>query len=489
MLHSKTTPLKDLSTAFISKICTRLSHTSSTNSCTLNNSAGAMGNGLHFLVVCSLGLCSLAFNHTAIASGNLVNHSTNITLGQSSDHLNLFSGTRNPAMAGLMVDTENGEHFRFNYFLSLSHSTEFGQVDNFIDDVDELIDILDDPSSTTEPVTDLLERFNNIIDQAGVDGYLTTTTGVYLPGFPFYWKPDFLPGTLSFEANIETQINLSVLADELVLAPAKQNFTTATSAYLKSGIQTKLSVGYGYEVNEWPFAQEHNAKLLLGAKFNIYSLELSKQVFQLQLLDGKDVEDLIEDEYKNNRIRSTGIGLDIGAVWIAEKYRLGTSLQNINAPSFDYGTIGTNCERHVTASDQQSNCYITDYFTSTLGYIKAHETYKKAPLVTVDGSYYIRPNWLVSGSAELSSYDDAIGAENQWWSASTSYHATSYWVPSLRMGYRKNLVGNKLDYLNLGITIADTLNADISVSLKNAEIDGQKAPRGVGFAISIVERF
>lgn len=433
----------------------------------------------------SAGLFAALTAPSAQAGGNLLSHSQAFTTGQSSNHLALFSGINNPAMGELMIAPD--EKFRMSYFFSVSSSTEFGQVDNFVDDIDELIDILDDPNNAQEDsVNDTLNRFNGVIAQAGQDGYLKTTAGSYIPPLPLYWRPSFLPGAVMFELNIESQINLSILADELIYDDSKTTFATNTSAYIKSGLQTKLAVGYSqlYGENLWG---TKGTQLIWGAKFNIYDLELSKQVIYLDSIGNQEIEDVVKDEYKNNRIRSTSIGLDFGAVWTAPNYRVGASLTSLNAPSFDYGSVGVNCEEHPSGSSQNS-CFAARYFADK-GDIKAYETHKKNPVITVDGSYFIASNWLASASVELSSYDDTVGQENQWFTASTSYHPSRYWVPGLRGSYSKNLAGSKLGYLGLGFTFGGVVNLDFNLALDEVVVDGEKAPRGLGFALSFEERF
>ncbi|WP_053981564.1 conjugal transfer protein TraF [Marinagarivorans algicola] len=432
-------------------------------------------------------LISLVIIPPTYANSNLLNHSQGITTGQSANHHALFSGIANPAMGHLAV--RPSERFRLAYFFSLSSATELGQVDNFVDDIDELINILEDSANAGDiPVNETLDRFNLVITQAGQDGYLKTTNGIYLPPFPLYWRPLFLPGTLTFEFNIESQINVSALADELIYDDQKETFSTATSAYLKSGLQTKFAVSYSQSLSQDLFGTK-GTQLLVGARLNIYDLELSKQVFQLELLRGQGIEDLIKDEYKNNRIKSTGIGLDFGAIWSAKKYRLGATITNVNAPAFHYGAIGVNCDKYIDASHSQSNCYIANYFSNIKGDIKTHEQHTKNPVITLDGSYFISPKWLVSAAAELSNYDDTVGQENQWVHWSSSYQPNSFWVPSTRVSYRKNLAGSKLSYAGIGLTLGKVVNIDFNFALDDVIVDTDKVPRGIGFALSIEEWF
>lgn len=423
----------------------------------------------------------------ATANSNILSHSQATTTGQSANHHSLFSGTSNPAMGHLMIGPN--ERFRMAYFLSVSAASELGQVDNFVDDMNELIDILEDSANAGDvPVNETLERFNRVIVEAGQEGYLKTSMGAYLPPFPLYWRPKFLPGTLTFELNAETQINASILADELIYDDQKETFSTATSAYLKSGLQTKFALSYSQEYGSNLFGTQ-NTQLLLGGKINIYSLELSKQVFQLELLRGKDIDDVIKDEYKNNRIRSTNIGLDFGAVWAAKKYRLGATLTNLNSPSFKYGAVGINCNQYPDGSEQQSNCYIADYYANEKGEITKYERHKKTPVITVDGSYFINKQWLISGAAQLASFDDTVGQENQWLHTSTSYQPSNFWLPGLRASYSKNLAGSQLSYAGFGFTFGKVVNLDFNFALEEIVIEDKKSPRGAGIALSFEEWF
>lgn len=434
-----------------------------------------------YATIGTLGLCTLSH------ASNLVDYGQSYSAGAAPNPYSLFSGAYNPAAGSLMIDSD--ERFRMSWFVAVSNATEFGQVDNFVDDIDELIDILEDPENAQEEdVTQTTARFNRVIRQAGQDGYLKTTTAASLPAFPLYWNPSFVPGTLAFEMNFASQVQLSLLADTLIYDEQKETFNTSTSAYIKSALQKKISIGYSQQTRTDVFGIE-GSELYLGAKINIYDIELSKQVFQLELLGGKEIEDVIKDEYKNNRIQSTGIGLDFGAILKAPKFMVGVSLESLNGPSFDYGSVGINCDQMVAGSDQQSNCTIAEYFANSKGLIDPYEQHKKDPKLTASGSYYILDNWLVGASLDLVSHDDPVAGENQWFNAATSYHPQKYWIPGARIGFKQNLTDEKLTYATFGLTFAATFNLDFIVSLDDVVVEDEKAPRGFGFALSFEEHF
>lgn len=420
-------------------------------------------------------------------ASNLVDYGQSYSAGAAPNPYSLFSGAYNPAAGSLMIDSD--ERFRMSWFLAISNATEFGQVDNFVDDIDELVDILEDADNAGDvEVNDTLTRFNRVIRQAGEDGYLKSSTAVSLPAFPLYWNPSFIPGTITFEANFASQIQLSILPDELIYDEQKETFNTSTSAYIKSALQKKISVGYSQQSRTDLFGIK-DSELYLGAKINIYDIELSKQVFLLELLGGKDIEDVIEDEYKNNRIQSTAIGLDFGAILKTPSYILGVSLESLNGPSFDYGAVGVNCDQMPASSDQQSNCVIAEHFANSKGFIDPYEQHKKDPKLTISGSYYILDNWLASTSLDVVSHDDPVAGENQWFNLATSYHPQKYWLPGARVGFKKNLTDEKLSYVTFGLTFAATFNLDVIAALDDVIVDDEKAPRGFGFALSFEEHF
>ena len=108
-----------------------------------------------------------------------VNTGFSMTMGPSSNIHSIQSAFSNPAMHSLLVGSDQA--CRFSYFPSLGINAEFGDVANFSDDLDELIDIIDDSSSTDDSVAEVLERFNTTLVNMGNSGYLKSTVGFGLP--------------------------------------------------------------------------------------------------------------------------------------------------------------------------------------------------------------------------------------------------------------------------------------------------------------------
>ena len=423
------------------------------------------------------------FSTTAIAGG--LGYGATATTGPSSNHFSLFA-ISNPAMGALMVP--ESESWRFAYFPNISSSTEVGNVDNFVDDLDDLIDIIDDPTSTSDSAQEVLDRFNGVLGEMGDNGYVKTTLGVSAPLMPLFVRSDSLGGTLSVELDLKTQVGLRILDDELSYDDQTGSFSTNTSAYVKSGIQTKLALGYSFPLLTNYF-ETSSGQLYGGVKMGFTQMELSKQVIALQQLDGKDVDNIIEDEYDNNLRSTTGLELDLGLLWVADNYRLGLTLSNLNSPSYKYGAVGENCDSYEEASSARAHCETATYFVQVRGELKARETHTKHAVATVDASYFLSSRWVLSSSLDLAAYDDMVGQENQWLHLSTAYEAKGSWLPSWRFGYQQNLAGTELAATNVGLTLFRVLTLDLIWGTESVTVEGSTVPRQVGFSVGFQERF
>lgn len=437
----------------------------------------------------SLFLClALAVATQTNARTDGINSGSNLTLGPSSNSHSLFAGSSNPAAASLVVDED--ERWRLNYLPTLTTTLEVGNVDNFVDELDELIDLIEDPSTNTESVDEVLDRFNAVLVQMGDEGYLKSSVRISAPLFPVYYRSDALGGTLFSELTVSTQIGLSVLDAPLEYNEQNDTFNTSTSAYVKSGIDTTLAMGYSRElpsVASWLGLD--SGTLLGGVKMKVSTVELSKQLFALQLLDGRDIEEVIEDEYDSNLVKTTEVGLDIGLLYQTENYRIGATISDINEPSFDYGEIGVNCGERDDGSVALSNCENAAYFTQVLGEISSNETHKRHAVVTLDGLYSFNEKWSVTSAIELAKYDDMVGRQNQWFHIAAAYDSQSRWMPSTRVGFQKNLAGSKLGSVNFGFTFFKTLTFDVEWGLDSVSVDGSTVPRRLGFALGLQESF
>lgn len=410
-----------------------------------------------------------------------LNPGTSMTTGLSPSHHSIFAAHHNPASASFAI--KDSEHWRIGYGPTLGVGVELGDASNFIDEIDDLIDILDDPSLSEDGVQETLDRFNRVLIEVGKDGYLQVNNGLSMP---VYWRPSAFGGTLFLEMGLNSQINSRILDSELTYDDQNESYATATSAYIKSGVEKRLALGYSKELFNRNKFEKYGGRLYGGIKLNLLSIELSKQVVRLQNLDGKDIEDVIEDEYENNLETTTNIGVDAGLLWVAERYQIGATITNINAPSFDYGAIGTDCETQPDASIQRNNCEAAFSFANEITLVEQH---KKHPVISVDATYFFNPDWFITSSAELAVYEDMVGSEHQWFHVASAYNPNSRWLPATRIGYHKNLAGSNLSSLSLGLTFFGVLTLDAEMAMDSVTVDGTSVPRRVGFSIGFQEQF
>lgn len=419
-------------------------------------------------------------------SGNIPAGAT-LTTGATSNGHSLFSATVNPAVAAYTVAPD--EKWRINYLPTIAFSAEVGDVNDFVDDLDELVDLLDDPSLVEDSMEETRDRFNRVLTAMGESGYTKISVGMHLPLLPLYWRPSEFSGTYFIEAAIDTQVRLSLLDEPLEYDDQHTSFSTGSAAYLKSGIEKRLAVGYARAMLDEKQMAKWGGQLYAGTKVKLISMELSKQVIPLQQMGGKDVEDLIEDEYDNNLKSTTNVSVDVGISWLSKHYRAGLLLSNINSPSFDYGSIGTNCQQFSEGSFARNNCEAAAYFAYEKGRISANEKHTKHASATLDASVFPTAYWAVNASVDLAAYDDIVGDETQRFNISTSLNTKSTWLPDIRLGYQKNLAGSKLSAAGFGISLFDVFTLDAQVALDDVVIDGDKAPRSFALTIAFEEKF
>ncbi|VUD56446.1 hypothetical protein TDB9533_02101 [Thalassocella blandensis] len=419
------------------------------------------------------------------AGTSVINSGASMTTGPSLNHYSVFGASANPAMAPLMIPEE--ESWRITFFPSIAANFEIGDVENFADDVDDLIDLLDDASSTDESATETLDRFNDVLGRIGEEGYIKNSISIHAPITPLYYQSEELNGTFGMDLSINTQIAALILDDVLSLDSTNDTFSTNTSLYMKSGIETRVSFTYGGNYFD-DTALSSLGKFYAGAKLNVIRLELSKQVKLLEDFNGEDIEDVISDDYDKYLNSSTNVGLDVGVMWDADWYRLGLTLENLNSPSFEYGELGVDCESITDDNVARNTCEVSRYFISE-GRIDAKETHTMHAKMRVDSLLKVSDRWFVSSSIDLAKYDDIVGFENQWLHLATTYETEGWWLPSTRIGYQKNLAGSELSSVMLGFTFFKSFNFDLEYGLESVEVDGSSGPRRLGFSLAFTEKF
>ena len=104
----------------------------------------------------------------------------------------------------------------------------------------------------------------------------------------------------------------------------------------------------------------------------------------------------------------------------------------------------------------------------------------------LEGSMYLldSKNIALSASFDANAIQDPVGDKYQWANASIAYITDSWIIPGARIGYRKNMAGSELSYIEGGITWL-YVNIDGGMALENVEVDGDSYPRGAYVNIGV----
>jgi len=167
-------------------------------------------------------------------------------------------------------------------------------------------------------------------------------------------------------------IQLPVSSDlQLYHDPATNGFglgiNNDSSLIAKSTRTTELSTGYSRLA--W---SSESGNLFLGIRGHVYYKELSR--ISLRFGDITDSNELF-DQIRNGDFRSdTRFGLDVGALWVANRYQLGIQVTNLNEPKFKFPGIDL-------------NAYSAE---NIIEFLERDRTYKMDLQVKLEGSYFGR---------------------------------------------------------------------------------------------------
>jgi len=372
----------------------------------------------------------------------------------------------------------------FAYLTSLNIGAEVGDVD-YIDDIEDLVDELDRDDITLDEANGLIDRFNSILSLAGEEGYININVGLELP-LSFLWKRE--KDTLSVSTRAFGTARVEVLDDTLQFNPLQNTIETNSAGYIKVANMLEFSLGYSRLVwkNEKETISEYlKGDLHLGARLNIQTLGLSKQVIGFQSAEGdEDLADTFTDDYDDLKKDTTEFALDISAYWSAKNYNVGLTLSNINEPEFDYEQLGVNCSE-ISNTISQANCFTALSFSDR---IDLSETYTANSYATIQANYINDADTFSTDFSLETSHLTPVGVEEEWVTASISYKPKTSFVPNSRLTYSKNLSGSKQTYISGELTWG-WIGLGAGISLDDTLIDGDKVPRGGFINLAISNQF
>ena len=412
-----------------------------------------------------------------------------MTLGPASTPQTGLSVLYNPASAETVIQED--DDYRWGYLGSTGFSVEMGDVDNFSEEVDELIDNLDRDDIGLIEGNEIINDYNtNLRQKLGTNGYIKFDVQFVAPLAPLLVRSDFLGGVLSMDLVGGITGKGIVLDDDITVDPINTSLETNTALYLKSVQYTTLGLGYSHEMDNAlinTLNQHIEGRLLVGARANLYNLKLSKQVIGLQNIDdGDELSDVIADDITENQASSTQTGIDLGIIWEAENYHVGATWRNINEPEFDFGVVGLDCNNKST-STSISNCFTASYFVNE-GRIAQNETHTMTAQASIDAAINsANKRWRLAASHDLQAMRDPVGDEYQWSTLSAAYVSSS--LLGVRVGMSENQVGSELTMLNAGLTMFGVVNLDLRYSLDTTEVDGTEVPRTFGLNLGFESSF
>lgn len=416
----------------------------------------------------------------------------NLTYGAVSNNQSIISNVTNPA-AGAAVFIKEDSQYRFGILSSVGGGVEFGQIDNLYKEIDaaqatltssQSIDYQTVCATATSNAqcaaavaaylnTNVLSPINSVLGKTQEDGYVSGIFSGHVPLMPLVISHKGLGGSFVLDANFSVIGNMTFLSDPVVLTDtdvqnAVDNYSgsgpleftlsdssTDSTLLVKAAAIAELALGYSR-----PVFNTESGGLMAGFRAKYYKVGLTRSAKRLLVADG--AEDTF-DAHKDYVYRS-GIGIDVGTLWISKNYRVGAWVDNVNKPSFKFNDVD-----------------VTGYSDPVIiAELSKSETYQMDSQLHLEGALYTESqNWVINAGFDANAVKDPVGSEYQWATLSAGYATDSWWIPGFRVGYRANMAGTELSYMTGGVTLFKSVTLDVAYSLDSVEVDGQKAPRSV----------
>ncbi len=413
----------------------------------------------------------------------------------------------NPAIPSL-----SDRRFRFGTLFDFGFGVEIGEADDFDSEIDDLLDrfeLLEEQAeqfAETAPTAeqaeayiaeldDFVEFANELVRDFTDKAYAKLTGSASAPLTPLAIRTDFLRGTLTLNAgailearaavestgdafsvdlrDIDPQndvIEFDIDPDDIPVIVVNGDRrriepTDEAGVAVQGGMVGRIGAGYSRPV--W---ENHRGRLHAGTTVNFYRTTLVRGGV---LFNDDDLEETARDEFEDNQKTTNGFGVDLGAAWFGSWYMLGAVARNLNEPSFDY----------PDTSDSA-------FFNANPQARRNGERWNMDRQFTLQGAVHSpRRRWLLSGAIDLNSATDTTGDDYQWAGLLGSYEPGRVWVPSPRVGIRKNLTGEELTYVVAGMSFFRALHLDVASTLERVRFDGSNYPRGLQANIGFGRRF
>jgi len=394
---------------------------------------------------------------------------SNLVYGASSNNQSIMSSITNPAAAAADLSNEDSQ-YRFG-LINIGGGYELGNFNDLFNTVDNTKTLLNTPITLTGNASTDLPIINNVINSVNTttaalqkDGNASIFFGGHIPFTPLVVTRKGWGGSFVLDANASAIANMTFIADQmpnLTTEPTGPTYTPVNDSTLlvKAAVVGELGLGYSR-----PVLSRDTGDLTAGVRAKYYQVKLARDAQLLVNSTGAQSTLKASQTYTS----SSGVGLDVGTLWTAKRYRVGAWINNINGPSFKFNAI--------TAAELQTAGYTNNAIISQL---TADQTYKMKPQLEMEGAFYSESqNWVLNAGLDGNKVQDPVGRDFQWATLSAAYATNSWWIPGVRVGYRTNLAGSKLSYATGGLTMFKALSLDIAYGLKSiTDNSGKSIPR------------
>lgn len=423
----------------------------------------------------------------AAVPGNLAG-GTQISTGSVSLPNAAISAAHNPALLSRALgDAKLG----MSGFRLPAIAVEIGPIDDFVDSLERLEAALDEAEADNHvsqaEADDINNQFAQLLVDIGDQANITLDLSMPVPAMPVIFRAG--GGLMAVNLDLSATINARVLDAPLNYDAVADTLDTDSAVYLKSGTFTQLGVAYSRTLAPWTVG-ETTGEWTGGGRLNVIQGKLSRQVAKLDN-DGHGSDDSAfdraGDNYDLNEETSIGVGVDVGLGFVSRQLSLGLTVRNLIPPTFDFGELGMDCASKPTVTER-IDCDAASVFV-TSAEIGAREKFSMDTQAMFEAAYSIADTGFTAlASLDLNAIENAAGDDYQWLHLGFSYQGPR-WVPGLRLGYRSNLAGAKVDVLAVGLNLFNFLSLEAFQASDRVRYEGDSLPRSAGVSIGFSARF
>ena len=442
-----------------------------------------------------------------------------------------LSNAGNPAAAALIVARKD-PHVMTGGSFEIGGGVEYGNLDELFAKIDELSLLFnppkegddgtggESPPSPENPVRDyqwedIFVEYPELEDRLDIIKSKVVTTASLLAlitaeGYgkaeltseaSFVLHEDFFGGTLLFGMGFngnsealgifeEITFDSDIAKEQLKTIPDFEDTDPIQELDLSGGItlfydpankKVKMSVDNdslllvkATKIAQFSLAYSRNViqsdagDLYLGVKPIFYRVGLTHTSTRIGEIT--DTEELFDDIKNANYVYENGFDVDLGLVWAAEHYQLGASITSLFEHTYEFPDF-----------DRTS-------FTSLkiLNQLNKQSSFTMERQLKLEaGIFTDQRHWSLNVELDANAIEDPMHDNYQWFTLTGGYAADSWWLPSARLGFSRNLAGTKLAYLNAGVTVMKFFNIDVATTLDTVTLDGSEMLRGANIRLGV----